>query len=115
MGSSTRASIARRRRHRRNMQLQNRQGPMFPGNKVAASARDTILQTIMDDIDSKEVRGRLPSGTIKRVVDANQVIYPWLTRYQIDGLHRHRASQRYELAMHAEEEKTAEREERIQG
>ena len=83
MGSSTRASIARRRRHRRNMQLQNRQGPMFPGNKVAASARDTILQTIMDDIDSKEVRGRLPSGTIKRVVDANQVIYPWLMRYQI--------------------------------
>ena len=94
MGSSTRASIARRRRHRRNMQLQNRQGPMFPGNKVAASARDTILQTIMDDIDSKEVRGRLPSGTIKRVVDANQVIYPWLTRYQIDGLRKRRVNLR---------------------
>ena len=48
----------------------------------------------MEEIDSQEVRGRLPSGTIKRVVDVNQVIYPWLTRYQIDGLRKRRVNLR---------------------
>ena len=107
----------RRRRGRRNphltawieekeMELDNRQGPMFAGNKVAATARDNTLQTVMNDIDSHEVNGLLPHGTIQRVVDANRVVYPWLTRYQIDGLRKRRLTHRRELAI---EEAAAER------
>ena len=104
-------SVARRRRHRRAMVLTNRQGPMFPGNRAAATLRDNTLQSVMNSIDSHEVRGVLPRGTIQRVVDENRVVFPWLTRYQIDGLRRRRASHRRELAIHLEEEANLEREE----
>ena len=109
--TTKRMSVARRRRHRRAMVLANRQGPMFPGNRAAATLRDNTLQSVMNLIDSHEVRGVLPRGTIQRVVDENRVVFPWLTRYQIDGLRRRRASHRRELAIHLEEEANLEREE----
>ena len=61
--------------------ISRRQGPMFPGNLVAQEARDTSLQIVMDLIDSQEIDGFLPRGTIQRVVEEQQVVYPWLTRY----------------------------------
>ena len=83
------------------MELDNRQGPMFLGNKITATARDNPLQTVMNDIDSHEINGVLPHGTIQRVVDANRVVYPWITRYQIDVLRKRRVTHRRELAIDA--------------
>ena len=57
----------------------------------------------MNDIDLHEVGGRLPRGINQRVVvDANRVIYPWLTRYQIDVLRKRRLTNRQQLAIDAE-------------
>ena len=91
--------------------ISRRQGPMFPGNLVAQEARDTSLQIVMDMIDSQEIDGFLPRGTIQRVVEEQQVVYPWLTRYQIDGLRKRRTSimrkerqQQQQLLEHGQEE-----------
>ena len=47
-GTTTKISDARP--HRRHRQLKARQGPMFPGNIVAQSARDETLHRVMEII-----------------------------------------------------------------
>ena len=85
---TTKRADARRRRRRQ--QLMARQGPMFPGNREAQSARNHTLERVMCIIDSKEENGRLPRGIIQEVVEQQRKVYPWLTRYQIDGLRKRR-------------------------
>ena len=82
--TTKRMSVARRRRHRRAMvwywPTDKETNVMFPGNRAAAATlRDNTLQSVMNSIDSHEVRGVLPRGTIQRVVDENRVVvFPWL-------------------------------------
>ena len=56
--TTTKRSDARRHRHRRRRrrreQLKAQQGPMFPSNQLAQSARDDSLDRVMIIIDSHE-------------------------------------------------------------
>ena len=91
MVRTTKRTDAQRRRRRQ--QLRTRQGPMFPGNREAQTARNDTLERVMSIIDSKEENGRLPRGIIQEVVEQQRQVYPWLTRYQIDGLRKRRSAE----------------------
>ena len=66
---------------------------MFPGNQLAQSARDDSLNRVMSIIDSHGGKGCLPREIIQEVVDQQEKVYPWLTWYQIDGLHKRRSAE----------------------
>jgi hypothetical protein len=79
-------------------------GPMFPGNANFRNAKDRILRDVMEIIDSHEdMDGKLPRGTILKVVAERKIVHPWLTRSQVDGLRSRRASMRREYGTSCKE------------
>ena len=81
---------------------------MFPGDQLAQSARDDALKRVMGIINSHEEKGRLPRGIIQEVVDIQKKVYPWLTRYQIDGLRKRRSAEFRSAKQNDEDEEDVE-------